>query len=132
MAKGDREGESAPDSRSTASVPALTDPGFQILLALADGERHGYEIMQILARAGLARIGPTTLYRTIRALQLSGLIEETEQRPDPANDDGRRRYYRLTAAGGLAARAELERLRRLVAVAETTSLAARGHPLAAT
>ena len=113
----------------TRSNPTfLTSAAFQILLVLADGERHGYEIMTEIAResGGALRRGPTTLYRTIRTLLQMGLIEETDERPDPALDDQRRRYYRLAPAGREAARAETERLRRLVAVAETKPLSE--HP----
>jgi len=115
----------------TRSNPtALTPAAFQILLVLAGGERHGYEIMVEVARQsgdGL-RLGPTTLYRTIRSLLNAGLIDEADERPDPALDDQRRRYYRLTPAGRQAARAETERLRRLVAVAETKPLSAPPAP----
>jgi DNA-binding PadR family transcriptional regulator len=108
----------------------LTPAAFQILLVLASGERHGYEIMIEIARQsqGALRLGPTTLYRTIRALLKAGLIEETDERPDPQLDDQRRRYYRLTHSGWQAVRAETERLRRLVAIAETKPLGERSEP----
>jgi DNA-binding PadR family transcriptional regulator len=108
----------------------LTPAAFQILLVLAGGERHGYEIMIEVAREsrGALRLGPTTLYRTIRTLLKMGLIEETDERPAPELDDQRRRYYRLTPTGREAARTETERLRRLVAVAETKPLSARPAP----
>ena len=79
----------------------LTPAAFQILLALAGGERHGYGIMQeVLALTGGAvRLGPGTLYGTIGRLLAAGLIAEVTERPDPALDDERRRYYRLTPAG---------------------------------
>jgi DNA-binding PadR family transcriptional regulator len=104
----------------------MTQAAFQILLALAGGERHGYDIMVAIAResGGALRLGPTTLYRTIRGLLKAGLIEETDERPDPTLDDQRRRYYRLTPAGRQAAWAETERLRQLVAVAEAKPLSA--------
>ena len=107
--------------------PPLTDAGFQILLSLADGERHGYEIMQHVSQSGLSKLGPTTLYRTIRTLQEAGLIDESDRRPAQQDDDGRRRYYRLTHAGAEAARAEIARLRHLLELAETTNLAARAR-----
>jgi DNA-binding PadR family transcriptional regulator len=99
----------------------LTPAAFQILLALAGGEQPGYEIMVEIAResGGVLRLGPTTLYRTVRTPLKMGLIEETEEPPDPDLDDQRQRYYRLTPAGRQAAMAETERLRRLVAVADT-------------
>jgi DNA-binding PadR family transcriptional regulator len=102
----------------------LTEAGFQILLALADRERHGYQILQVTGRP----LGTTTLYRTIRDLLRAGLVEESASRPDPARDDQRRRYYRITPAGRQAARAEIERLRRLLAAAESTTLVRRRTP----
>jgi DNA-binding PadR family transcriptional regulator len=108
-------------------VAGLTDAGFQILLTLADGERHGYEILQSLSQSGMSRIGPTTLYRTVRSLEQAGLIEESDRAPDPA-DDARRRYYRLTARGREAAQAELQRLRSLVALADQSGLTRRARP----
>jgi DNA-binding PadR family transcriptional regulator len=115
----------------TGTRPAgLTPAGFQILLALADGDRHGYEIMQAIARdsQGAIRPGPTTLYRSIRVLLQAGLIEESDRRPEPEHDDERRRYYRLTPSGWEAARLETERLRRLLAVADSRALTGRGRP----
>ncbi|HEY7225015.1 MAG TPA: PadR family transcriptional regulator [Micromonosporaceae bacterium] len=113
-------------------MAGLSDAGFQILLTLADGERHGYEILQALGRAGTSRIGPTTLYRTVRALRESGFIEESDQRRDPTEDDIRRRYYRITALGRQAAQDELQRLRSLIAMADQTTLARRSRPRTAT
>jgi len=98
----------------------MTPAAFQILLVLASGEQHGYDIMVEIARdkTSAVRLGPTTLYRTIRTLLKMGLIEETEGRPDPELDDQRRRYYRLTPAGRETARAETDRLRKLIEMAE--------------
>jgi len=97
----------------------LTPAVFHILLALADGERHGYGIMQAIATftEGTMRLGPGTLYRSLKAMLASGLIVASDERPDPALDDERRRYYRLTEAGERAAATEVQRLTRLVAVA---------------
>ena len=94
----------------------LTPAVFHILLALADGDRHGYSIMQeVEARTdGKLRLGPGTLYGSIKRMLAGGLIEETETRPDPALDDERRRYYRLTNFGRRVATAEAERLHSLV------------------
>jgi len=96
----------------------LTAAEFQILLSLAGGERHGYAIMQDAAFAtrGKLRLGPGTLYRSIKNLLANGLIEERGERPDPTLDDERRRYYRLTALGHRAA-AEAARLADLVSLA---------------
>jgi DNA-binding PadR family transcriptional regulator len=97
---------------------------FQILLALADGERHGYSIMREVERAteGGFQLGPGTLYRSIKQMLALGLIEESDERPDPELDDERRRYYRLTDAGRRVALAETRRLARLVNLAQSTSL----------
>ena len=102
----------------------LTPAVFHILLALADGERHGYSIMQEIAAqtGGKMRIGPTTLYRSIKQMLLDGLIVETNERPDPALDDERRRYYRLTGFGQQAALAETQRLEQALIVARSKSL----------
>jgi DNA-binding PadR family transcriptional regulator len=102
----------------------LTPVAFEILLALADGERHGYGIMQevTVRTGGEVRLGPGTLYGSIKRLLAGGLIAESVERPDPALDDERRRYYRLTPAGRRAAAAEAERLQRLVAVARAHKL----------
>src|SRR5436305_6561177 len=79
----------------------LTPAVFHILIALADGEAHGYAIMQEVTRrsGGIVRLGPGTLYGAISRLLADGLIEESEQRPVPEMDDTRRRYYRLTKRG---------------------------------
>lgn len=89
------------------------------MLALSDGERHGYGIMQEIAARlhAPARMGPGTLYGTIKRMLEDGLIEESALRPDLALDDQRRRYYRLTPYGRVAAQAEAERLAQLVRVA---------------
>ena len=90
----------------------LTPVAFEIMLALADGEQHGYSIMREVAdRSGEAvTLHPGTLYRALARLLESGLIEELDERPDPADDDERRRYYRLTERGIAVARAEAERM----------------------
>ena len=89
----------------------LTAAIHHILLALADEERHGYGIMLEVARVtGGTRMGPGTLYGTLKRLLGSGLIEEAEERPDPELDDERRRYYRLTRLGREVLRAESSRI----------------------
>ncbi len=102
----------------------LTPAVFSILLALAGGEKHGYAIMQAIAQssAGAHRIGPGTLYRSIKQLLAAGLIEESASRPDPALDDERRRYYRLSAIGRRVLKAEAERLAQLVRQAQAQGL----------
>jgi DNA-binding PadR family transcriptional regulator len=100
---------------------------FDVLVSLADGDRHGYAILQEIAgRTGdRIRLSPSTLYAVIRRLLESELIEELSERPDPAHDDERRRYYRLTALGRRVAKAEAARLTRLLADARATGLLPR-------
>lgn len=102
----------------------LTPAVFHILLALADGEKHGYGIMQEVARItdGAMKMGPGTLYGTIKRMLEAKLIEEADERPDPALDDERRRYYRLSDSGRQIARAEAARLATLVGVARSKRL----------
>jgi len=97
----------------------LTPAVFHILLALADSERHGYGIMQEIALRtnGKMRMGPGTLYGSIKRMLADGLIEESGERPDPSLDDERRRYYRLTGFGLRVVQTEAERLAQLVRVA---------------
>ena len=94
----------------------LTAATFHILLALADEERHGYGIMlEVAARTGGAiRLGPGTLYGSLKRLLGAGLIEEDGDRTDPQLGEERRRYYRLTAFGAAVARAEARRLAAMV------------------
>ena len=97
----------------------LTPAVFHVLLALAEGERHGYAIMQEVVEStnGVIKMGPGTLYGTIKRLLEIGLIEQADERPDPAMDDERRRYYRLTAIGQRVVRAEAGRYARLLELA---------------
>ncbi len=100
-------------------LPPLTPAVFHVLLALVDGERHGYAIMQEIAAStdGRMRMGPGTLYGTIKRLLTARLIEESDERPDPQLDDERRRYYRLSALGQRVVRAEAQRYAEMVTVA---------------
>ena len=107
----------------------LTPAMFHILLALADKERHGYEIMREVDERseGKMRVGPGTLYGSIKRMLNDGLIEELDERPDPELDDERRRYYRLSDFGRRVAIAEAERLDKLVKSARSKKLlSARG------
>jgi len=89
---------------------------FHLLLALRDGEQHGYALMQRVEQItdGAVRMGPGTLYGAIKRMLADGLIEETAERPDPALDDQRRRYYRITAAGERACATEVQRMETLL------------------
>ena len=102
----------------------LAPASFHVLIALAEGERHGYAILQEVAERtdGEVRLGAGTLYRTIQRLLEQGLILETAERPDPELDDERRRYYRITPLGEQVARAEAARLARLVRLARRSGL----------
>jgi DNA-binding PadR family transcriptional regulator len=108
---------SSPDPQ--AELP-LTPAVFHILLALADGEKHGYAIMKEVedVTGGQVTMGPGTLYGSIKRLLRAGLIAETDDRPDPALDDSRRRYYELTGYGRSVLTAEAERLAKAVHLAE--------------
>jgi DNA-binding PadR family transcriptional regulator len=103
----------AEDSEPSA---ILTPAVFHILLALADGESHGYGIMQDVARFtnGETRLGPGTLYRSIQRMLVDGLIEELAIALHNESDDDRRRYYRLTKKGLAVAKREALRLSDLV------------------
>ena len=105
-------------------LPPLTPAVFHVLLALADGERHGYAIMQEVAEStgGRIKMGPGTLYGTIKRLLETRMIEESDERPDPDLDDERRRYYRLTALGQRAVRAEASRYAEMAEVARRKRL----------
>jgi len=103
----------------TDSLLPLTPGMFQVLIALADGEKHGYAIIKEVARRtdGKVQLRAGTLYAGIRRLVDDGLIVESTVRPDPALDDERRRYYRLTDRGRAVATAEADRLAETLAQA---------------
>ncbi|MGD9902572.1 MAG: PadR family transcriptional regulator [Vicinamibacterales bacterium] len=97
----------------------LTPAMFQVLVALADGEKHGYAVIKEVARRtdGQVRLRAGTLYTVIRRFVDDGLIQESAERPDPALDDERRRYYRLTERGRAVAVAEARRMAETLAQA---------------
>ena len=94
----------------------LTPAMFQVLVALADGEKHGYAVIKEVSRRtdGKVRLHTGTLYTVIKRFVVDGLVAESAERPDPALDDERRRYYRLTDRGRAVAVAEAERLTETV------------------
>ena len=106
-------------TQSPQELLPLTQPVFHILLALAEEERHGYGIMQDVARQtdGALQLGPGTLYGCLKRMLAAGLVEESDERRDPALDDERRRYYRMTPLGKRVVRAEAQRLAGAVTVA---------------
>ena len=109
------------------AVLPLTPVAFEILLSLAEEDRHGYHIMQAVERRTDGRISlhAGTLYRALARLVDAGLIEELDERPDPATDE-RRRYYRLTPFGRDVAQAEAIRLESQVRAARALQLLRRG------
>jgi DNA-binding PadR family transcriptional regulator len=102
----------------------LSPSRFQVLLALAEGDKHGYAVLKDVERLsdGKLRLSASTLYSVLDRLEEDGLIEESEERPDPALDDERRRYYRLTGLGAGVARAEAKRLERMLDAARSRRL----------
>jgi DNA-binding PadR family transcriptional regulator len=118
-----------PEQPAESFLP-LTPAVFHILVALADGEAHGYAIMQEVTRrsSGVIRLGPGTLYGAVSRLLDEGIIEECEERPDPQMDDSRRRYYRLTKLGGRVLAAETGRLADLVKAARSTKTVRKLKP----
>src|SRR3954463_2224607 len=98
--------------RTLDGLLPLTPAVFHILLALSDGERHGYAIMREVTADtnGSLQLGPGTLYGCLKRMLAAGLVEEADERPDPELDDERRRYYRITDFGAKTVRAEAERL----------------------
>jgi DNA-binding PadR family transcriptional regulator len=102
---------------------------FDILLALSDDERHGYGIMQEVARRsdGATRLRPGSLYRALARLVQEDLVEESDERPAPDLDDERRRYYRLTSLGQEVVAAEARRLAALLRAARAKKVL-KGEP----
>ncbi len=109
-----------PKPSPTDALLPLPLPVFHMLLALTEGERHGYALKrEILHRTGgKLNLGSGALYGSINKMLEQGLIEESEERPDSHLDDERRRYYRITPLGLRAAQAEAARLRQLVQLAD--------------
>ncbi len=120
-----------PEATNDPQEPLPLPPAqLHILLALADGEKHGYAVMGEVERMtnGETRMGPGTLYGAIKRMLNAGLIEETDERPDPELDDERRRYYRPTGFGARVLTAETERLEQLVRTAQAKQAAVRLQP----
>ena len=110
--------------RNPDDLLPLTPATLHVLLALADGEKHGYAIIKEVGRrtGGEVSLGAGTLYALIKRLLADGLIVETVERPDPSLDDERRRYYRLAPFGRDVAVAEVRRLEGIVAHARNLRL----------
>jgi DNA-binding PadR family transcriptional regulator len=107
-----------------AAYLPLTAPMFQVLVALADGEKHGYAIIKEVRRRTDGKVSLTagTLYGVIKRFVEEGLIVESDERPDPALDDERRRYFGLTANGRAVAVAEARRMEEAVGHARAKRL----------
>src|SRR5687768_11139188 len=104
------------------SLPPLKPLVFQVLIALSEGERHGWSLVrEVQLAAGGDRIMPANFYRTLRTMLAEDLIEESPRRK-AADDDERRRYFKLTPLGQEAARAEARRLQALMADSRTKKL----------
>src|SRR5207245_3424213 len=112
-------------SKDIDSLLPLPPATFHILLAVADEDRHGYAIIQdVSARTnGALKLSAGTLYRSIARMLDQGLIVEPRQRPLPALDDERRRYYRITPFGRAVADAESRRMVQLVRMARNRGFA---------
>jgi DNA-binding PadR family transcriptional regulator len=109
---------------ATRGTPALTPAGFQVLLALASGHRHGYAVASFVEDVsdGRVRLGPGTLYRTLGRLVADELVLESDTSDPSAPHDARRRYYQLSALGEQTVRHEAELLARLVDAAGAAGL----------
>jgi DNA-binding PadR family transcriptional regulator len=108
----------------------LTPAVFNILLALADGEKHGYGIMLEVETntKGQVIMGPGTLYGSIKRMLKADLIEESDERADPEMDDQRRKYYKLTNLGRRILSMEAERLASQVMIARAKNILATDFP----
>ena len=113
--------------RDPRALLPLTPSVLHVLLALADGDKHGYAVLKEVARrtGGEVTLGAGTLYAIVKRLLADGVILEAEERPDASLDDERRRYYRLTPFGRDVAIAEVGRLDQIVAQARVKRLVPR-------
>jgi len=110
--------------RKASDATPLTPAVFYILLSLNIKERHGYEIMKQVKddSKGKVKMGPGTLYGSIKRMLMDKLILESEERPDPKLDDERRRYYQITTLGRQVLNAELERFSQALSIARKAKL----------
>ena len=117
------------NAHSELPVP-LTPAMFHVLLALAGDDLHGYAILKEVAlrTGGEVQLSTGTLYGIIKRLLNDGLIVELRERPAAANDDERRRYYRLTPKGREIAATEAQRLAKVVELARSRRLLKKTQP----
>jgi DNA-binding PadR family transcriptional regulator len=113
-----------PKKSQTESFLPLTPAMFHVLLALADGEKHGYAILKEVARRtdDKVRLSAGTLYGNLARLERNGLIAESSRRPEIVLDDERRRYFQLTDFGRRVAVAEAERMEEALVQARAKKL----------
>ena len=119
-------------SASAAALLPLNPRDFLILLALSEEDRHGYGLLKEIggqAHDAIA-LDPANLYRSIKRLIRSGLVEESGQRPAPEADNERRRYYSITAYGRGVVTAEARRLDSLMATARARNLISNSEKMA--
>jgi DNA-binding PadR family transcriptional regulator len=118
------------DPRHPEAFLPVPSASLHILIALTAGEKHGYAIMHDVEALtdGVTRMGPGTLYGSIKRMLADGLIEESAERPDPELDDQRRRYYRLTGLGERVCTLEVQRLEALIRKAGSPDWARRRVP----
>ncbi len=109
----------ADSTNNPGSFPPLSPAAFSILLALKDGDKHGYLILREVAErtGGQIKLLPGTLYNLLKRMLEDGWIEELKERPDPALDDERRRYYRLSGLGERVLSQEVRRMENLIQLA---------------
>jgi DNA-binding PadR family transcriptional regulator len=117
--------------RDPESLLPLTPGMFQVLIALADREKHGYAIIKEVARrtGGEIALSAGTLYTIIRRFEQEGVLEESSERPDAALDDERRRYYRVTDFGRDVAKAEARRMETALGMARAKNLIPKARPV---
>jgi len=109
------------NKRDPLALLPLTPAMFYVLVALADGQTHGYQILKDVEQltGGSVRLSTGTLYGIIKRLLGDGLIRESGS---TSKDDERRRLYELTAFGREVARAETARLESTLAIARRKTL----------
>ena len=118
-------------NQDTSGLLPLPVAHLHILMALATGDKHGYAIMQEVEvlTEGTVTMGPGTLYGAIKKMLKSGLVEESDERPDPELDDERRRYYRITGLGARVLEAEISRMEQLACTARARQVTATRRPV---
>jgi DNA-binding PadR family transcriptional regulator len=124
LGRGEQSSRGDEESQTKIAIDRSSPSDYYIARRYSLTERHGYDIMREVDErtAGMIRMGPGTLYGSIKRMLSDGLVEELDERPDPELDDERRRYYRLTDFGYRVATAEAERLAELVKTAKKKKL----------